>query len=204
MTKPGRHRAASYQPKHGTYPPGRRRDLIAVTGGGALLVVIGVLSAWAQHSLSTARPVSPTTAASSAAPLGSPLLGPQLHAWLTQAGPSIDVVVVARYEIATAAANEDITGTGARCESADDAVAALQHNLPSPDPVLTNAFQQAINSYRTGLRHCIVGVNAHDGNDIGQAAAYIRQASAELQTAIGILTTDLPDAEIRDPGVVTV
>jgi hypothetical protein len=121
----------------------------AAAGDAVLLVVIAVLSGWAHHSLSTARPVAPNTTATpsadtTASPLTSPPLRVQLRTWLTRAEPSIDALVDARHEIASAAANHDITGTSAACRTADGAVANLQHNLPSPDPALTAALQKAI------------------------------------------------------------
>ena len=80
----------------------------------------------------------------------------------------------------------------------------MQHHLPSPDPALNTALQQAINSYHVGLRYCIAGVQNQDGNDIEQAATYINQGNAGLQSAVDLLDRDLPDSEARDPGVMTV
>lgn len=195
--KPSRHRAPA--------PPRLRRREVSVV---AVLFVIGVLSVWARHSLSTERPASPITAAAppvtSAASATSPPVHAQLRAWLARSQPSIDSLLTARREIASAAANNDIAATGATCERADGAVTIMQQSLPSPDPALNTAFGRAIDSYHVGLRHCIAGAHNNDGDDMGQAAAYIRRANAELQAAVDLIESQLPDSEPRDTGVVTV
>lgn len=215
MGMTGRHRAvAPFRPNDGVNPPGRvtsyaSRELSVKVYGTALLLVIGVLAAWAHHSLSTVRPAPPTIPAASPAsdPAGPPtssLMRVQLRAWFTQAEPSINALFTARHEIASAAANDDIVGTGTTCERAEGAVVGLEQYLPSPDPALNPALQQVITGYHVGLRYCIAGVQHHDANDLGQAAAYIRQANADLHAAIAILDHDLPTSESPDANVLSV
>ncbi len=215
MAKSSLHRAAvTSQRKDGTNPLDKlisspRRELIAAASGAALLLVIGVLAAWAHHSLSTVRPVSPTIAAAPSAdglatPPTTPPMRVELRAWLTQAAPSIDALLTAHHEIASAAANDDIVGTGATCERAEGAVAGLQQYLPSPDSALNAALQQAIDGYHVGLRYCIAGAQHHDGDDLQQAATYIRQANSKLQAAVDLLKHDLPDSESPDARVLSV
>ncbi|OBH12342.1 hypothetical protein A9X04_17345 [Mycobacterium sp. E3247] len=200
-------------PKQGAGAPDKaarfqRCELITVAAGAVLLVVIGVLSGWAHYSLSTAHLALPNTAAAPASASQPPLtpqrMSAQLRAWLTQAQPSIDALVAARHEIATAAANDDLAGTEATCRSADGAVTSLQRYLPSPDPALSTVLQQATNSYHVGLRYCISGVQRYDGNDIMQAVAYINQGTADLQRATDTLQHDLAYVEPHDPNVMTV
>ncbi|MDI3315288.1 MAG: hypothetical protein QJR12_13770 [Mycobacterium sp.] len=173
-----------------------------------LLVVIGVLAGWAHHSLSAARPGSPTIAATPPAsdvvrPLPAPSLHAQLRAWLTDTQPSMHALVVARDGIAPPAANHDLDGTAAACQTADDAVASLRQRLPSPDPMLTTAVEQALNSYHAGLRFCVWGVHNRDGNAIEQAVMYLRRADAEWQAAVDILQHDLGEPGFHDPGAMT-
>jgi hypothetical protein len=178
--------------------PGRYQchELVAAAGGAALLVVIAVLSAWAHYSLSTVRPASPNTAATPPAsafapPLNSPPMRVQLRAWLTKAEPSINALVIARDNIAAAAAQDDIAATGAACQTAAGVVANSQQQMPSPDPALNSALQQAINSYQVGIRYCISGTQNQDAKDIEQAATYINQGNTDLQAAVDILERDL-------------
>jgi hypothetical protein len=198
-------------PKDGTpdKPAGyQRHELIVAAAGAVLLVVIGVLSGWAHYSLSTARPVlantAATTRASAATPLASPPMRAQMRTWLTRAQPSINALLTARHEITSAAAIDDIDGTGAACQTADGAVTSVQHHLPSPDPALTAALQRAMNTYRVGLGYCITGAQNQDGNDLEHAVTYINQGNAGLQAAVDLLECDLPNSEPRDPGVMTV
>jgi hypothetical protein len=180
----------------------------ARTGGAVLVVAIAVLSAWAHNSLST-TPGAPNAAAkpsaiTSAAPFTPPPTRVQLRTWLTRAEPSIHALVTARREIASAAANHDITGTGAACRTADGAVANLQHHLPSPDPMLDASLQQAISAYRMGVRYCISGVQNNDADDIEQAATYFDQGNADLEAAVDIPERDLPGSEPAGTGVMTI
>ncbi|OBH05935.1 hypothetical protein [Mycobacterium sp. E1747] len=183
-------------------------DLIAAAAGAALLVVIGVLSGWAHYSLSTAHRASPNTAAPPASTSQPPVtpqrMSAQLRAWLAEAQPSIEALVAARHEIASAAADDDLARTGATCQNADGAVTSLERYLPSPDPALNTVLQQATNSYHVGLRYCISGVQKYDGNDIMQAVTYINQGTADLQRATDTLQHDPANLEPHDPNVMTV
>lgn len=187
----------------------RRHELVAMAGGAVLLVVIAVLSAWAHHSLSTARPVLSDTAAlppasGSAPPLASRPMRAELRSWLMRAGSSIDALVAVRSEITAAAADHDLAATSAACRIAEGAAASVQQYLPSPDPALNTALQQAINSYHVGLRYCIKGAQSRNSADILQAATYIRQANVDLQAAVDIIGNDLPDSGPADQGVMTI
>jgi hypothetical protein len=200
MVYSGLHRAPDKYHDHG---------LIARTGGAVLVLAIAVLSAWAHHSLSTPPPGAPNTATkpsaiTSATPLTPPPARVQLRAWLTQAEPSINALVAARHEIASAAANHDIMGMGAACQTAGGAVANLQHHLPSPDPVLNASLQQAISAYRIGVRYCTSGVQNNDANDIERAANYFDQGNADLEAAVDIPDRDLPGSEPADARVMTI
>lgn len=202
-----RHRAARSHSEDGAKPARhQRQELVAAASGATLIGVVGLLSGWAHHSLSSAPPTAPNIAAtaSSTGAATSPHLRVQLRAWLTQAQPSINALMAARYEVAAAAASDDIIATGAACRNADIAVAGAQQYLPSPDLELNTALAHAIDSYRLGVRFCIAGVERHDANNISRAAGYISEGNAELQQAVDILQRDLPDARPSDPGVLTV
>jgi hypothetical protein len=214
MTTSSRHRAPEHSArKAGTNLPGKqgrsqRHELAAAAGGVVLLVVIAVLSAWAHHSLSTARPAPPHDAAALPAGAFDPQLPPlpmsmQMRAWLNIAGPSLNALVNAQDDIVAAAAQGDVAGTGAACQAAAGAVANTQQHLPSPDAALNTALQHALTNYRVGIRYCISGTQNQDAEDIGQATAHISQGNTDLQAAVDIVEGDL-SSDAREPGVLTV
>lgn len=204
MATSSRHRAPVRSAlKAGANPPAKqgryqRRELAAATGGAVLLVVIAMLSAWAHYSVSTFRPASPHAAA--VQPANS--MRTPLGAWLNDAEPSINALVVARENIVVAAVQGDIAGTRTACQTAAGALATLQEHLPSPNLGLTNTLQQAINNYRVGVRHCMLGTQKQDAVEIGEATVYIKQGYTDLQKAIRILEDDL-SSDARFPDVLT-
>ena len=187
-------RSSSHRPggKGARYRP---QQLLMAANGAALLVVIAVLAAWAHHSLSAWPSDRSTDAATQpaesvgAAPPAPMLL--QLLAWRSEAKPSFDALVTARHSIAAAAAQHDIAGTGVACLSAGGAVVDSQQQMPSPDPALNAALQQAITSYQLGLGHCFSGTQQQDAAELGQAATYFNKADIQLQAALTILDREL-------------
>jgi hypothetical protein len=214
MATSSRHRAPVRSARRrGANPPvgqGRyqRHELAAVAGGIVLVVVIAVLSGWAHYSLSAVRPASPHAAAAApASGLAPPPLtvppSPPMRAWFNEAKPSIDALVVAGDEIVAAATQGDMAATGAACRTAAGAVANLQEHLPSPDPALNTALQQAITNYQVGIRYCISGTHNQDAVKIGEAKVYIDQGNTDLRTAVDIIESDL-SSEARGTSVLTV
>lgn len=195
MAKPGLHRAAVRRP-----PRARRHERATTASGAVLLLVIGVLATWAHHSLSGGpSPAVAATQSSLSAPART-----HLRAWLTRAEPSLDALLAARHQIASAAANNDVPATVLTCEHAAGAVSGVDRSLPSPDSALTIALQRAIGNYRLALDHCIGGAHNQDAGDFLQAATYLRQASEEMQAAVDLLKRDLPDFGSRGDTVITV
>lgn len=188
MATSSRHRAPVRSARH---------QVAAAAGGAVLVVVIAVLSPWAHHSLSTARPAPsnpastlPATAASPT-PLLSPTQREQLRAWRDEAEPSLDALLIAGDAVVATAAQGDIAGTRAACQATADALASARHHLPSPDPALNTALQQAFTDYQAGIRHCISGTQKQDAIEIGQGAGFISQGKIDLQKAYDILEADL-------------
>lgn len=205
MTKPRRHRAAVSPVPKGRGRPG---EWAIPVSGIALLLMIGILAAWAHYGTSTARPDAPRAGATSAsddvtAP-ATPQMRVQLRAWLAQSQPSLDALLAARRDIASAAASNDIAGTGATCQTAQGAVAGVEHVLPSPEPSLNATPQRAVGAYRLGLGRCIEGARTNGGNDIAQAATYLSEAGTDLQAAVGALERDVPGFQSQDGNIMTV
>jgi uncharacterized iron-regulated membrane protein len=193
MTRSSRHRA---------HPRGRRHryqrhELVAAASGAVLVIVIAVLSAWAHQSLSNTRLAATNTAAvqpasaASAAPPPSPSLRVQLRAWLDDARPSIHGVIIAGDTVVAAAARADIGGANTACQTTAAALASAQQHLPSPDPAVNIALQQAFDDYQEGIRWCIRGTQGQDAIDIGQAVGFIEQGKFALQRAFEIVEADL-------------
>jgi hypothetical protein len=184
--------------KRGAKPPVcQRYELAAAIGGVMLVVVIAVLSTWAHHSLSAARPTAPKIAAAlpagapSPTPTPSPPLRAQLRAWLEEANPSINALATAGDNVVSIGPHGGIAATGAACEKLAGALAYAQQHLPSPDPALTTALQRAFSDYEAGIRHCVSGTQRQDAVDIGQGAGFISQGNLELQKAFDVVEVDL-------------
>ena len=188
--------------RHRAHPRGKRHryqryELVAAASGAVLVVVIAVLSAWAHHSLSNARPAATNTAvvqpasAASAVPPPSPSLRDQVRAWLDDSRPSIHAVITAGDDVVATGARADIGGTSTACQMTAAALVSAQQHLPSPDPALNTALQQAFNDYQEGIRWCIRGTQNQDATNIGQAADFIEQGKFALQNAFEIVEADL-------------
>lgn len=151
---------------------------------GALLIVIVVLSAWAHHHSSARRSDSADSAAmpsSSGAASSRPL---SLPTWLNKSASSINELVAARNNIATAAARHDIAMTGAACRSASSAVAEVRQELPSPEPVLNSTLHDAVDSYEIGLPYCVRATQTQDAEEMRRAASYISNGDAAMRAAL--------------------
>ena len=159
-----------------------RDQRIALAGMVSLLVVIAGLASWA-YCKSSARQADSVnnSSASGAATM------PQ---WLAESEPSINALVAARQEIATAAATGNLAATGAACRTASGAAAHLHRQMPSPTPMLTTTLQRALSSYDLGLPYCISATQANDGHGLQRAADYISEGDATMRVAIGFLGHD--------------
>lgn len=160
------------------------------------LIVAAAVSMWV-YGRSTEQPPALNTAATAPPSASDPQMRVQLRAWLTESEPAIDALVIARNNIATAAGQRDIAGTGAACRTASGAVADLHRRMPSPDPMLNKEFLQAINDYDVGLPYCV------SGTGIQQAAAYITAADAAMRAVFDILG-QVPGCQPRESGVLIV
>ncbi len=202
MAMPGHHRV--YPARRSRY---QRRQLVAAASLIVLVVVVAVLAAWAHHSLSAARPASSHAARALPASESTPHSStqppsPPMREWLTKAEPSIDALFMAGSDAVALAAQGDIAATGAACHTAAGAAADLQQVLPSPDPALNTALQQALTDYQRGIRLCISGTQQQNAITIGEATVYTDRGNTDLQSAVDITECDL-SSDARGPRVLT-
>lgn len=176
---------------------------IAATGTAMLLIITVALSGWMYRKTSTAQPDSPGSAATASPNAPGPQGRVQLRAWLTQSEPLINALVIARNNIAAAAAERDISGTGAACRTASGAVADLHRQLPSPEPTLNSTFQQAISSYDLGLPFCSGALHVQESSGLQQAATFITAGDTAMRAALEFLG-HVPGCEPRDLGMLIV
>jgi hypothetical protein len=168
----------------------------------ALVLIAAVSAGWSFHGLSlvqlalpdsVAAPASVSTAQPASAPAES-----ALYVWVAQAEPALESLLAIRYNIDVAADKADATGTWQVCRSAETTVARMRRQLPSPEPALNIALQQALNDYRSGLRDCVTGIVQQNVEDIELAAVYLHQANTELHVAIEMIERDLADSRSED------
>lgn len=168
----------------------QREQRITMISWAVLLSVIAILSTWAHYASRAVQSGSPDNAA-------APTPAPSMSAWLTKSKPSINHLVVARNNIAAAAAHHDIVGTGAACRSATGAVAELHQQLPSPVQTLNNSLLQAVDSYEVGLPYCISASQTQDAEVMRRATGYITRGDAAMRFVLDILgsesDTDAPN-----------
>lgn len=167
-----------------------------------LSVIVVLILAVAHYESSARISESPDAAAMESNAFASPRRV-TLPAWLTESEPSIDDVVVARNNIAAAAARHDIARTGAACGSASSAVAKLRQQLPSPEPVLNSTLRHAVDDYEMGLPFCVSASRDRDAAGMKRAALYIAQGDDAMRAALDTVGHD-SDGPTPDLGVLIV
>lgn len=177
------------------------RTRVAAVCAVVLFMIFAAVSVWVYPRSPTGQSDSLDGVSTSASSTLGTQMRVQLRAWLTESAPVINAVVIARNNIAAAAAERDIAATGTACQSATGAVADLHHQLPSPEPALTTTFAQAVSNYDVGLPYC-VGASG-DGRGLQVAAPFITQGDAALRVALNFLE-HVPGCEPRDVGVLIV
>lgn len=163
-----------------------------------LLMVIVALSVWVHHRASTARSDSADGAVTPPASGAATSVHLTLPSWLNESEPSINDLVVARNDIAAAAARHDIAKTGAACRSAGSAVAKVHLQLPSPEPALNTTLHDAVDSYDIGLPYCVSATQTHDAGGMQRAAAYISRGDTAMREALDYLGRH---SSVAGPGV---
>jgi hypothetical protein len=129
----------------------------------------------------------------SAGPQDAPLDNPSapqarpMPVWLAQSQPLLDGLVVARNDIAAAAARRDLPATGAACQAAAHAAQSLHQQLPSPDPMVNSTLHELLRSYDLGLPYCISASKTHDSGGLQKAADYLSDGDTAMRSAINLL-----------------
>lgn len=155
---------------------------VAAAGWTVVAVFIAAAWLWAHHLASTEPQDSPEgTVAQATRPTTS------MPTWIAESEMWIHGVVIARNNIAAAAAQHDLPATGAACRTATGAVENLHRHMPSPEPALTDRLQRAISSYIVGLPYCISATETEDGQGLQRAASYITEGDNSMQEALDML-----------------
>lgn len=162
----------------------QRDQRIATLGTVAWLVVVAAVAGWWYARPFTAEPDAPDASMTVA------IAPPTLNAWFTESEQSINDLVSARNNIAAAAGRHDLHNTGSACQAARAAVDGLRRRMPSPEPELSRALQDAVRDYATGLSYCILGAQHEDADDMQQAATYITQADSAMRWALDMLANE--------------
>ena len=179
----------------------KTRDAAVCTA--VLFIIFAGVSVWVYPRSSTGQSDSTAGAGTSVSSPLAPQMRVRLRAWLTESEPLIHAVVIARNNVAAAAAERDIAATGTACQTATGAVADLHRQLPSPEPTLTSTFQQVISNYDAGLPYCISAMHVRGGQGMQKAAAFITQADVAMRAALDFLR-HVPGCEPRDVGVLII
>lgn len=170
------------------------RRVTVISWVAVLLIAAAWL--WVHHLASTGPEDAPEDAA-------APMLTPSMPEWSGQSTPLINGLVIARNNIAAAAAAADLPATSAACRNATYAVAKLHTQMPSPEPALTGELQAAISNYDIGLPYCISGTQNRDGESMRRAAGYIAKADASMRAALDMLGQQ-PETQPGNLGVLIV
>jgi hypothetical protein len=179
------------------------RQRVAAVRTVAWFIIFAAVSVWAYPRSSASQSDSLDEAATPLVSALAPQIRVELRAWLTESEPLINALVIARNNIAAAAAERDIARTGAACQTATGVVADLHRQLPSPALTLTTTFQEVISNYDAGLPYCIGATRVNAGDGMQHAAAFITRADAAMRTAFDFLK-HVPGCEPRDVGVLIV
>jgi hypothetical protein len=106
-------------------------------------------------------------------------------------------------KISNAAKLGDLTTMGIACQHAHDATEQLQQHMPSPDPDLTAALQQAISDYNSATQICTTAVENNNLNDFAQGSDILSEANKYMDTAVSILRRDLGQPPDSSGGTAT-
>lgn len=166
-------------------------------GSRAAVLVVGVLCAAGCSGPLAAGPAPDTanTAATTSAGTSAPAttsLADELRQWETVAGDHFTESSQALQEVAEASAGEDEAALESGCARLHDTnTVGLQHDLPTPDPKLTDELQRMIDDINTATHACLRFVTSRADTDAANYREYLARAVEHLNRAKEVLDADL-------------
>lgn len=132
-------------------------------------------------STSTAEPAPATTSLSAA-----------IRQWEATAADHFTASGQALQQVSEASAAGDEAALQSGCQRLHDAnTVGLQHDLPTPDPKLTEELQRMIDDINTATHACVRFVLAREAVDATTYRDYLARAVEHLHRAKAVLNADL-------------
>ncbi len=125
-----------------------------------------------------------TPSARAAGPIGE---------WFARANVHLTDLMDAINATFVAAKSGNHQGVQAGCAKLHDSNAALQADMPTPDPNLTKALQAAIDDYDTSAHYCISASHGGTDQQAQQFVSSLADANKHLSDAFNILAAE-PDS----------
>jgi hypothetical protein len=170
----------------------RGRAALGIALAAAVLIAP---SCSARHTgpAATAAPSPTPSPASSIAP--TPTAAPlavAMRQWEALAGEHFTQSGLALQQVSEASAADDEAALQSGCYKLHDAnTVGLQHDLPTPDPRLTDELQRMIDDINTATHACVRFVLARDAADSAVYQDYLARSVEHLHRAKGFLNEDL-------------
>lgn len=135
----------------------------------------------APSSTSSAEPAPPTTSFTAA-----------IRQWEAKAAEHFTASGQALQQVSEASAAGDEAALQSGCQKLHDAnTVGLQHDLPTPDPQLTEELQRMIDDINTATHACVRFVLAREAVDATTYQDYLARAVEHLHKAKAVLNADV-------------
>ena len=115
-----------------------------------------------------------------------------IRQWQAKAAAHFTASSQALKQVSEASAAGDEAALQAGCQKLHDAnTVGLQHDLPTPDPELTDELQRMIDDINTATHACVRFVLAREAVDATTYQGYLARAVEHLHKAKAVLDADL-------------
>lgn len=157
----------------------------------AITVAIGALLDYQHERNGPAHwDVYTTTAEAAAAPTTRDAT--EMVAWLTRTAPSVMALRDAFNDVSDAALAGDFADTNRACHTGLVSLAALQHELPSPDARVDTSLRQALTDYDEALRLCIRGTEYPDADAFAKSVDLVAAGNDHWRESTSLLDEPWP------------
>ena len=171
-------------------------------GRAALGITLAAVSLTAPGcSPQPGQPVATVTTSPAAAPASTSTAEPApatpspataMRQWETKAAEHFTASGQALQRVSEASAAGDEAALESGCHQLHDAnTIGLQHDLPTPDPQLTDELQRMVDDINTATHACVRFVLAREAVDATTYQDYLARAVEHLHRAKAVLNADL-------------